>query len=159
MCADTEIAEIKKNSYTYHHKIMRFSVLSFMLSVFFSAVVSKWCCLTKIRSLSSELSLLLSLSFSLFCTEHWAAWSHHLQLSHTSLKCSERQQHSVKRENSDQSAQHTAQESQQCHLQNWTRMSLMYDTQCDSTWAEVIWSCIKRTFWSASVRTAHWILL
>ena len=159
MCAGAEIAKTKKSSHTYHHKIMRFSALSLMFSAPFSAVAGKRCCLTKTRSLLFRSSLSSSSSFSLFCMKHWAAWSCHLQLSHTPLKCSERQQHSVKKKNSSQSAQHTAQGSWQCHLQDWMRMLLMYNTWCDSTWAGVIWLCTKRTSQSASTRTAYWALL
>ena len=159
MCADAEIAETKKSSCMYHHKIMRFSALLLMLSVSSSAVAGKQHCLTKTRSPLSESSLSPSSSFSLSCMKHWAAWFCHLQLPHTPLKCSERQRHSVKKKNPGQSAQHTAQGSRQCHSQNWMRMPLMYDTWCDSTWAGVTQSHMKKTSWSASVRTTHWALL
>ncbi len=92
----------------------------------------------------------MTMRTSLLCTEQWAVWSHHLQLSQHSLKCFNVWQHFKK--SVILCVWQLIQPSEINTSWLWIRIMLMYDDQWVLTWFSIIQSHMNRTFTSSSAR-------
>ncbi len=119
-----------------------------------SSRVSAICLSLTMCSPSSALLLFslfkMTMSTLLLCTEQWAAWSGHLQLSQHSLKCFDVWQHFKK------SVILCFWQSVQLTKINmfwlWIRIVLMYNSQWVLIWAKVIQFCMNRMLSLSRVR-------
>ncbi len=97
----------------------------------------------------------MTIRMSLLCTEQWAVWSCHLQLSQHSLKCFDIQWHFKKSVIS--CVWQLIQSTEINTLWLWIRIALMYNEWWVLIWFSVIHYCMNETFTlSSTMMTLVW---